>query len=70
MEEHSISTECPKQREGPCQLVEPIVVPEIRKGPTWLRSTLEEVEGHVAPNGTSKEIKKPKRFFSYETLND
>jgi len=36
------SIECPKELEGPCELVEPVVVLEIRKRLAWVRSTLEE----------------------------
>lgn len=66
-EKCSSSIECPKKLEGPCEQAEP-VVPEIRKRPTWLRSTLEEAKGHVAPDVIAREIKKPKRFSSYVTL--
>jgi hypothetical protein len=31
----------------------------------WARQTLQEVEGHKAPQGTTRESKRPKRFSSY-----
>jgi hypothetical protein len=31
----------------------------------WARQTLQEAEGHAAPQGTSRESKRPKRFSSY-----
>jgi hypothetical protein len=35
------------------------------KRPAWARQTLQEAEGHAAPQGTSRESKRPKRFSSY-----
>jgi hypothetical protein len=35
------------------------------KRPAWARQTLQEEEGHTAPQGTSRESKRPKRFSSY-----
>jgi hypothetical protein len=35
------------------------------KRPTWARQTLEEAEGHKAPQGATRESKRPKRFSSY-----
>jgi hypothetical protein len=31
----------------------------------WARQTLEEAEGHKAPQGATRESKRPKRFSSY-----
>jgi hypothetical protein len=39
-----------------------------RKRPTWLRDTLEEVEGHAAPMGSFREKKRPRNFSSYVAL--
>jgi hypothetical protein len=35
------------------------------KRPASARQTLQEVEGHKAPQGTTRESKRPKRFSSY-----
>jgi hypothetical protein len=35
------------------------------KKPAWARQTLQEAEGHKAPQGTTRESKRPKRFSSY-----
>jgi hypothetical protein len=35
------------------------------KRPAWARQTLQEEEGHKAPQGTTRESKRPKRFSSY-----
>jgi hypothetical protein len=35
------------------------------KRPAWARQTLEEAEGHKAPQGATRESKRPKRFSSY-----
>jgi hypothetical protein len=35
------------------------------KRSTWARQTLQEGEGHKAPQGTTRESKRPKRFSSY-----
>ena len=42
-----------------------MVIPTTRKRQNWLKATLEYVEGHEAVKGSSKEIKKPKRYSSY-----
>jgi hypothetical protein len=39
-----------------------------RKRPTWLRDTLEEVEGHASPKGSFRESKRPHRFSNYVAL--
>lgn len=39
----------------------------MKKIPSWLRSNLEEVKGHVAVKGTFKERRKPKRYSGYAT---
>jgi len=41
-EEHSSSTECTDRLEGCQDPAEQVIVPKIKKRPTWLRSTLEE----------------------------
>jgi hypothetical protein len=35
------------------------------KSPAWARQTLQEAKGHKAPQGTTRERKRPKRFSSY-----
>jgi hypothetical protein len=35
------------------------------KRPAWARQNLQEEEGHKAPQGTTRESKRPKRFSSY-----
>jgi hypothetical protein len=35
------------------------------KRSTWAQQTLQEAEGHAAPQGTSRESKRPKRFSNY-----
>eukprot|EP00253_Pinus_taeda_P016640 PITA_16640 len=39
-----------------------------RKRPSWLRGTLDDAEGHIAPRGTFRESKKPTRYQGYLTL--
>lgn len=43
-----------------------MIVPENRKRPAWLRSTLQEAEGHTT-KGTFRESKRPKRFSGHAT---
>jgi hypothetical protein len=38
------------------------------KRPTWLRDTLQDVEGHATPSDTFRERKRPQRFSSYIAL--
>ena len=42
-----------------------MVIPTTRKRPNCLKSTLEDVEGHEAVKGSSKESKKSKRYSGY-----
>lgn len=42
-----------------------MVIPATTKRPYWLRSTLEDVEGHEVAKGPSRESKKPKRYSGY-----
>jgi hypothetical protein len=49
----------------PCEPIESVIVPKIRKRPAWLEATLQEAEILKAPSGTFRESKKPKRFSSY-----
>ncbi|MGP6521437.1 hypothetical protein ACTZL6_27485 [Klebsiella pneumoniae] len=44
-----------------------IIIPKNQKRPNWLKSTLQEVEGHTATKGTFREIKKPKSYLGYAT---
>lgn len=67
-EECSSSKNCPKDPKGPCESIEPFVVLEIRNRASLLRYTLGEAEGPVAPDGISREIKKPKIFSSFVAL--
>eukprot|EP00253_Pinus_taeda_P009788 PITA_09788 len=39
-----------------------------RKRPSWLRGTLDDAEGHVAPRGTFHESKKPTKYQGYLTI--
>ena len=39
--------------------------PSIGKRPSWLKDTLEDSEGHMAPKGTFREIKKASRYQGY-----
>jgi hypothetical protein len=43
----------------------PIDITIGHKRPTWVRQTLEEAKGHKAPQGATRESKRPKRFSSY-----
>jgi hypothetical protein len=53
----------------PADLVAPIDMPRDivvgHKRHAWARQTLQEEEGNTTPQGTSREIKRPKRFSSY-----
>eukprot|EP00253_Pinus_taeda_P004562 PITA_04562 len=49
--------------EGPMDPIDPS--PSLGKRPSWLRDTLEDVEGHAAPRGTFRESKKPCRYQGY-----
>jgi len=42
-----------------------VVIPTTRKRQNWLKSTLEDVDGHEDVKGPSREIKKPKRYSGY-----
>jgi hypothetical protein len=60
----------PKQLDHPmqpCELIESVIVPKIRKCPTWLEATLQEAERLKAPSGTLRENKNTKRFSNYAT---
>ena len=46
--------------EGPMDSIDP--PPSLGKGPSWLRDTLEDAEGHMAPRRTFRESKKPSRY--------
>lgn len=48
----------------PIQLV---VIPETRRRPNWLKSTLLDAEGHRVAKSTFRESKKPKRYFGHAT---
>ena len=49
--------------EGPMDLIDP--PPSLGKRPSWLRDTLEDVEGHAAQRGTFRKSKKPSRYQGY-----
>jgi hypothetical protein len=51
----------------PCEPIDPVTVPKIRKRPAWLEATLQEVERLKAPSCTFRERKKLKRFSNYAT---
>lgn len=44
------------------------IVPETRKRPTWIKITLNELEGHDTPHGTFMESKKLKKYFFYVAM--
>ena len=45
---------------GPMDPIDP--PPSIRKRPSWLRDTLEDAEGHMAPKGDIHESKRLSRY--------
>ena len=49
--------------EGPMDPIDP--PPSLRKRPSWLRDTLEDVEGHMASRGAFRESKKSSRYQGY-----
>ena len=42
-----------------------MVIPETRKIPNWLKSTLLDAKGHGALKGSFRESKKSKRYYEY-----
>ena len=48
--------------EGPSEPIQPVVIPETRKIPNWLKSTLLDAEGHGATKGIFRESKKPYQY--------
>lgn len=52
----------------PIEPVDPLKYLGTSKRPTWLRDTLQDAEGHVAPRGTFRESKRPHRYSIYMTL--
>jgi hypothetical protein len=58
----------------PVDPLAPVDVPKdvvvVRKRPTWVHQTLQEVEGNVAPRGTFRVRKIPQRYSCYvATMN-
>eukprot|EP00253_Pinus_taeda_P022805 PITA_22805 len=53
------------EEEGPSEPVQPVVIPETRKRPNWLKSTLLDAEGHGAAQGSFRESKRPKKYSGY-----
>jgi len=51
--------------EGPNEPIQPVVLPESRKRPNWLKSTLLDAKGHGLTKGSFRESKKPTRCFGY-----
>ena len=49
--------------EGPMDPIDP--PPSLGKRTSWLRDTLEDAEGHMAPRGTFHESKKSSRYQGY-----
>ena len=49
--------------EGPMDPIYP--PPSMNRIPSWLQDTLKDVERHIAPRGTFRESKKPKRYQGY-----
>ena len=39
--------------------------PSLKRIPSWLKDTLEDVKRHMAPRGTFRESKKPNRYQGY-----
>jgi len=69
LEENNLSsTKILEESKGPCKPMELVFVPEIKKIPAWLRSTLEEENGNATPDIASKEVKKPNFFSRYAAL--
>lgn len=54
--------------EGPNDPVDLVVVPKIKKTPTWIKSTLQEAEGHAALCDSFRESKRPKSYSGYAGL--
>jgi len=55
-----------QEDEGPNEPIQAMVIPETRRIPNWLKSTLLDAEGHKAAKVTFRERKKPKRYSGYE----
>jgi len=51
--------------EEPSELVQHVVIPKTRKKLAWLKTTLQEAEGHATTKRTFRESKRPKRYFGY-----
>ena len=47
--------------EGPMDPIDPPT--SLGKRPSWLKDTLEDAEGNMAPRGTFRESKKPNRYL-------
>ena len=43
----------------PFEPMDPLDPPPYRRGPLWLRDTLQDAEKHISPTGTFRESKKP-----------
>jgi len=41
-----------EEKEGPSEPIQPVIIPNTRKRPNWLKVTLEDAEGHGATKGT------------------
>ena len=71
-EELPIFEKCPREEEdsnheeeGPSEPMQQVIILENRKRPNWLKSTLQDAEGHAVATCTFKESKKPKRYSGY-----
>ena len=53
--------------EAPMDPIDPFEPSSSRKRPSWLGGLLDDVEGHIAPQGTFRESKKPNRYQGYLT---
>lgn len=53
------------KEEGPSEPIQPIIIPEMKKMPTWLKATLEDAEGHGVEKITFRESKRPKIYSRY-----
>jgi len=54
-----------EEEEGPSDPIQPIIIPETRKRPNWLKDTLEDAKEHGATKGYFRERKRPKRYSGY-----
>ena len=63
------------KKDEPIDPIDPVATVDIpedmtvsQKRPRWAQQTLQDAEGHEAPDGTFRESKRPQRFSSYVAL--